>query len=154
MVKRPQRRSSGLSLIETLTAVFVLGVGLTSVSALFIAGVISNTKAERTSLALNAAHQQMERLRSTGFSGAVADPEIWKASDGYTILQQNPDMTGQIGFGVPELPGAEGVIDIAYYVSASGYYPNLKQTTVTVTWAGGGVTGGQAVLQTLLANRP
>jgi hypothetical protein len=33
-------------------------------------------------------------------------------------------------------------------------YPNLKDVTVTVMWAGGAGTGGTTLLQTFVANRP
>ncbi|UCC69660.1 MAG: prepilin-type N-terminal cleavage/methylation domain-containing protein [Armatimonadota bacterium] len=148
------KQTRGFGLIELLVVVFILAVGLTSVSALFVAGTISTRKAERINTALNAAQQQVERLRSAGFSGCVADPEIFTSLDGYTILQQNPDMTGQIGFAVPELAGGQGTIDVAFYDSGAGVYPNLKDITVTVIWTGGAGTSGTTLLQTLIANRP
>ena len=144
----------GFSLIELLVVVFILAVGLTAVSGLFVAGTISTRKAQRISTGLNAAQQQVERLRSAGFSGCTADPDVFTSSDGYAILEQQSDMTGQIGFSVPSLPDGQGVIDIDFYDSGSGQYPNLKDVTVTVTWTGGGSTGGTTQLQTLVANRP
>ncbi|MDH4208957.1 MAG: prepilin-type N-terminal cleavage/methylation domain-containing protein [Anaerolineae bacterium] len=148
------KQTKGFSLIELLVVVFILAVGLTSVSALFVAGTISTRKAERISAAVNAAQQQLERLRSMGFSGCVADPDIFTTADGYTILVQNADMTGQIGFAVPDLPDGQGVIDIAFYNSGAGAYPNLKQVMLTVTWSGGARTGGSTQLETFIANRP
>ncbi len=147
-------KARGFSLIELLVVVFILAVGLTSVSALFVAGTISTRKAQRISAATNAALQQLERLRSAGFAGCIADPEVFTTESGYTILQQNPDMTGQVGFAVPDLPNGQGTIDIAYYASGAGTYPNLKDVTVTVTWTGGAGTGGTTRLQTLISNRP
>ncbi len=148
------RRANGFTLIELMAVVFILAVGLTSVSALFIAGIVSGRKAERLSAATNAVQQQAERLRSAGFSGCVVDPEIFRTADGYTIIQQNADGTGRIGFAVPELPNGQGTIDIAFYDAGTGVYPNLKDITLTVTWTGGGPTGGTTVFQTLVANRP
>jgi len=147
-------RRRGFSLIELLVVIFILGVGLASVGALFVAGTISTRKAQRISAALNAAQQQVERMRSAGFSGCVVDPDVFTSSDGYTIIQQNPNLTGQMGFVVPDLPNAQGIIDIAFYSGSTGQYPNLKDVTVTVTWAGGASTGGSTRLQTLIANRP
>lgn len=147
-------RARGFTLIEMLAVVFILAVGLTCVSALFVAGLVSSRKAERLSAATNAVQQQMERLRSAGFSGCVVDPDIFKSSDGYTINQQNDDGSGQIGFAVPDLPNGQGTVDIAFYDTGSGTYPNLKDVTVTVTWTGGKPTGGTTVFRTLIANRP
>ena len=148
------RRARGFTLIEMLVVVFILAVGLTSVSALFIAGLVSGRKAERISAATNVVQQQLERLRSAGFSGCVTDPEIFTTANGYTILQQNDDGTGRIGFDVLELPNGQGTIDIAFYDGGSGAYPNLKDITITVTWTGGKPTGGTTVFQTFIGNRP
>jgi len=148
------RRTRGFTLIEMMVVVFILAVGLTSVSALFIAGLVSGRKAERINAATNAVQQQLERLRSAGFSGCSVDPDIFQSADGYSIVQQNDDGTGQIDFVVPELPNGQGTIDIAYYDTGSGAYPNLKDITITVEWTGGKPTGGRTVFQTLIGNRP
>ncbi len=147
-------RAKGFTLIELLAVVFILAVGLTCVSALFIAGLVSGRKAERLSAATNAVVRQIERLRSTGFAGCVVDPDIFKPTNGYTINQQNDDGTGQIGFVVPELPNGQGTIEIAFYDAGTGVYPNLKDITVTVTWTGGRPMGGTTVLHALIGNRP
>lgn len=148
------RRARGFTLIELLAAVFVLAIGLTSVSTLFVAGINSNHKAERLSLAVNAAQRELERLHSAGFSGCIVDAEVFGSDEGYTIITQNSDKTGQVGFSIPDEPLMTGVIDIAYYTGSTGIYPNLKNVTVTVTSTGGGLTAGTTVMNTLIANRP
>jgi prepilin-type N-terminal cleavage/methylation domain-containing protein len=151
---RTRRRTHGFTLIELLAVVFILAAGLTAVSALFIAGLVSARKAERMSAATNAMLQQVERLRSAGFSGCTVDPDIFTETDGYTITQQNDDGTGVVSFAVSELPNGQGTIDFAFYQSYEGIHPNLKDVTVTVSWTGGRPTGGTTVFRTLVANRP
>lgn len=148
------RRARGFTLIELLAAVFVLAIGLTSVSMLFVAGIISNEKAERTSVAVNAAQRELERLHSAGFSGCIVDAEVFGSDEGYTIITQHTDKTGQIGFSIPNQPFMTGVIDIAYYAGSTGIYPNLKNVTVTVMSTGGGMTAGTTVMNALIGNRP
>jgi len=148
------RRVRGFSLIELLAVVLLLGIGLASVSLLFTAGVISSTKSRRLNSAVQAAQREMERIRSAGFSGCIVDSEVFTSEAGYTILEQQADKTGRIGFSVASLPDGQGEIEIRSYDSGAGYYPNLKDITITVTWTGGGVTAGRTVLHTLVANRP
>ena len=149
-----RRRNRGFSLIELMAVIFILGIGLASVSMLFVAGIISSSKFRRMNTAVEAAQRQMERLRSAGFSGCIVDDEVFTATDGYTIIEENGDKTGQIGFQIPDLPNGQGIIDIRHYQGATGYYPNLKDITITVNWTGGGPTGGHTILRTFVANRP
>jgi prepilin-type N-terminal cleavage/methylation domain-containing protein len=149
-----RRSIRGFSLIELLAVVFILGVGLASVSMLFVAGTISSSKARRMNTAVDAAQKQMERVRSAGFSGCIIDEDVFSSTDGYTIVTRNADATGQVSFNVPGLPNGQGTVDIAHYDSGAGTYPNLKDVTVTVIWTGGAPTAGRTVLRTLIANRP
>jgi prepilin-type N-terminal cleavage/methylation domain-containing protein len=151
MNKRSER---GFSLIELMVVIFILAVGLTSVASLFIVGLVSSRQAERMSAAMYEAQRQMERMRSVGFANCVVDADVFTEAAGYSIIQENSDKTGQVGFEVPGLPNGEGTIDIAYYDSGAGIYPNLKDVTVTITWTGGRPTGGQTVMHSLIANRP
>jgi len=151
---RPAPGSNGFSLIELMAVILLLGIGLTSVSMLFVAGIISSSKSRRISIASDAAQKQMERIRSAGFSGCIVDDEVFTPAAGYTIIEQQADKTGRVGFTVDELPGTQGIIDIRTYDGGSGYYPNLKDVTVTVTWTGGRMTHGSTALRTLVANQP
>ena len=148
------KRRRGFSLIELMAVVVLLGMGLTALSFLFVGGIISNMKAQRIGAAQHRAQQEMEKMRSAGYSGAIVDSLVFPSTEGYSILVQNPNKTGQIGFLVPELPSGQGTIDIAYYLSPEGYYPNLKDVTIGVTWEGGHQVAGQVQVQTFLANQP
>jgi len=91
------RRNRGFTLIELMAALFILAVGLTSVSMLFVAGIVSSSKYRRMNTAVEAAQRQMERLRSAGFAGCIVDDEVFSSADGYTIIEENADKTGRIG---------------------------------------------------------
>ncbi len=150
-----KRRERGFTLIELLVVITILSIGLVGIAGLFVAGSVSASKSKRMNLARNLALKELERLRSAGFAGCTVDPEIFDPADGYQIIEQNADGTGRVAFRSDSLPpGSQGVIEIAHYQSGAGYYPNLKDITVTVTWPGGGITSGRVVLHTLIANRP
>lgn len=144
----------GFSLIELLAVILILALGLSAIAVLFTGAIVSNIKARRLNLAAEHAQQEMEKLRSGGFAAAVVDAEVFPSSKGYVILEQNPDRTGRVGFPVSDLPAGQGIIDIRYYVSPQGLYPNLKVVTVLAAWRGGSPTGGRVRLQTMLANHP
>ena len=147
-------RRSGFSLIELLVTVVLLAIGLVALSSLFVVGIISDMKAERIQVATNRARQELERVRSAGYSGALIHTDVFKPGDGYTIVEQNPDLTGAVGFTDPRLPASSGTVRIRYYDSGAGVYPNLKQVSVTLSWGGGRRTQGTVRSDTLLANRP
>ena len=149
-----QGRQHGFSLIELLVVIVILGLGLATIACLFTGAIVTNTKARRINTATERAQQEVEKLRSGGFASAVVDSEIFPTAKGYTIITQNANRTGRIGFAVTGLPGAQGTIDIDYYSNVSGVFPNLKVVTVGVTWQGGSTTPGQVSLQSMLANHP
>ena len=147
-------KRGGFSLIELLATMVIISLAMVSVSTLFIGGTISVAKAKRITAATNRAQQEMERLRSAGFAGCLIDPDVFPSASGYTIVQQYSDLTGRVGFTPSDLPGATGYIDISYYDSGAGIYPNLKTVAITITWTGGKPTRGQVQLQTFIANHP
>ena len=150
----PRRAASGFTLIELLVTITLLAIGLVALSTLFVAGIVSDMKAERIQVASNRVRQELERMRSAGYSGALIHTDIFKPADGYSIAQQNPDLTGTVSFTEPLLPASTGTIDIGYYDSGAGTYPNLKRVAVTLSWGGGRRTQGTVRAGTLLANRP
>lgn len=148
------KKRQGFTLIELLAVVFILAVGLASISALFVAGIVSSKKAQRMSIAANVSRKQMERIRGGGYASCIIDADVFTEADGYTITQDNGDGTGEVSFVVPQLPSGAGTVEIAYYNSGAGIYPNLKDVSVTVTWAGGTPMQGTTVLHTYVANHP
>jgi len=148
------RTPSGFTLIELLVTIVLLAIGLVALSSLFVAGIISDMKAERIQVASNRVRQELERLRSAGYSGALIHTDIFKPLDGYSITQQSADLTGTVSFSEPALPDGAGTVDIHYYDSGAGIYPNLKTISVAMSWGGGRRTQGTVRATTLLANRP
>lgn len=148
------RGRGGFSLLELLVVVVLLGVGLVGLSGVFVSALVSDMKGERLATATYQAQHELERIRGAEFGNALVDPSIFPSSEGYTIIQQQANKTGVVGFSVPGLPGGTGRITISYYQSPVGIYPNLKDIRVTVTWGGGRQTQSNVALSTLLGNRP
>jgi type II secretory pathway pseudopilin PulG len=148
------RRRSGFTLIELLVTIVILMVGLVALSTLFVAGIVSDLKAERIQVATNRVRQELERMRSAGYSGALIDADVFKPGDGYTIVEQHPDCTGRVSFADPRLPSSSGTLEIRFYDSGAGVYPNLKRVSVSLAWGGGKRTQGTVYANTLIANRP
>jgi prepilin-type N-terminal cleavage/methylation domain-containing protein len=146
--------AGGFTLIELLVTVVLLAIGLVALSSLFVVGIISDMKAERTQVATNRVRQELERLRSAGYSGALIHSDVFRAADGYSIVEQNADLTGCVSFSEASLPASAGAVDVRYYDSGAGIYPNLKRVSVTLSWGGGRRTQGAVRATTLLANRP
>ena len=147
-------RRSGFTLIELLVTIVILTIGLVALSTLFVAGIISDMKAERTSVATNRVRQELERTRSAGYSGALIHTDVFDPADGYTITESHPDLTGTVSFTEPALPASSGEVEIRYYDSGAGIYPNLKRVSVSLSWGGGRRTQGAVYASALLANRP
>ena len=147
-------RRSGFTLIELLVTTVLLALGLIALSTLFVAGIVSSMKAERIEMATNRMRQELERMRSAGYSGALIDPAVFKSTDGYTLTETHTDLTGVASFTEPSLPSGTGTVEIRYYNPGTGIYANLKRISVQVSWGGGRRTQGSVYATTLIANRP
>jgi len=147
-------RRSGFTLIELLVTTVLLALGLIALSTLFVAGIVSDIKAERIQMATNRARKELERMRSAGYSGALIDATVFKPADGYTITESHTDLTGVVSFTEPSLPSGAGTVEIRYYNPGTGIYANLKRVSVALSWGGGRRTQGSVYATTLIANRP
>jgi prepilin-type N-terminal cleavage/methylation domain-containing protein len=145
---------SGFTLIELLVTTVLLALGLVALSSLFVAGIVSDMKAERIQIATNRMRQELERMRSAGYSGALIDATVFKPGDGYAITESHTDLTGVASFTEPSLPSGTGTVEIRFYNPGTGIYPNLKRVSVQLSWGGGRRTQGSVYACTLLANRP
>jgi len=149
------RSCAGFTLIEVLVAAVVLAIGLVGVSSMVYYGVLSHQKSAHYTIAGQKAMQEMERIRDTGYLGAIVDATHFP-SPTYTIVD-----SGTVGFSVPELTNGQGTITIAEDTEAQAInpatgqpYQNMKRVTVTIGWGGSRRSSGAYNLATLIANRP
>ena len=149
------RSEAGFTIIEVLVAAIILGIGLVGVSSMVYFGVLSHQKSANYTIAGQKAMQEMERIRDSGYLGALVDATHFPTAS-YTIVDSST-----VHFSVPELTGGQGAITIAedneaqQINPATGQpYQNMKRVTITVTWGGSHRLKGSYSLVTLIANRP
>lgn len=109
---RLTRRHRGLTLIECLVSILILGLGILGAVQCLNAALLSNLRATRIGLATSLAQNALEDLRSNG--GAVA------------LGTTTQDVRS------PELPGGQLTMTVADYAALA----NVRRVTVVVTWRG------------------
>lgn len=142
---RAYRNSRGLTLLECLAAVLILGLGMVGVIGSMTAALLSNQKASDMQLATAIAQGTVEQMRSLGF-GEV-DYESFPAS--CTKTTADP-VTGETMDALAALRSATKTT-----VITSNYTGNakLKKASVKVTWVGRNGQSNSVTLETLITNR-
>ena len=119
--------SSGLTLVEVIVVMTLLGIGVYMLTLLFTTVQGSQRNAYYLTIATNAAKSQVERLKTTSFDNI---------SDGQT-------------FSVPSsLPNGQGVIGVDAPVNA----PTSKRVQVTVSYMVGSLP--KSVIFTTYIDQP
>jgi type IV pilus assembly protein PilV len=117
----PARRR-GVTLIELMVTIVLLGIGLVGVSSMFIIGYRNQTHAHFTSVASDIANRKLERMRSAGYNSIN-------------------DTTFPSPFAIPDLPSGQGTIVWQPYPDPTS--TNQLLATIRVNWGGGnGIEGG------------
>lgn len=123
---RSKKRIEGFTLVEVMLTVFVLALTALIFAAAFPTSQISRIKATHTSYAVSLAQQQVEEVRSAGYSGVLVGDPVETALD--------------------ELPGGTKRITVTQYS------PDIKKIEVTITWSGYRKVGGTTTLVTFISD--
>jgi prepilin-type N-terminal cleavage/methylation domain-containing protein len=84
---RPGKGSEGFSLIEVMIALSFLGIGLLAIAQLIPLGMAGITEARVRTIAVQAAQQRMDELKTSSFSSAVLTAGNYTETvDQYTIV--------------------------------------------------------------------
>jgi prepilin-type N-terminal cleavage/methylation domain-containing protein len=132
MYKRISRRC-GVSLIELMVTIVILGLGIASVAVMFLYAYRSQLNAHYTILATAAANEVLEEMRSAGYNNL--DSELFAST-----------------FTVDDVPRGMGTITMEQFPTATS--TNMKRVTVEVSWQGGRTIHGITRASTLVATRP
>lgn len=130
-VRRPMRGRRGVSLIELMVTIILLGIGLVGVSSMFVVGYRTQLHAHFASVATDIGARKVEQMKASGFNGIHG-------------LSFPPE------FAVSEIPSGNGSITYAPYPDPSSENQYLVQ--VVVSWGGGPGVAGRVVLSSVISN--
>src|SRR3990167_8497230 len=108
---------SGLSLIELLISITLIGVSILAIYGAIIYGINVNRKAKNLSLAYQIANQEMETIRNSAFSDLTNRTAADFISDSAAELTK--------------LNSGDGDLTIQNYAADE----NIKEVTVEVSWS-------------------
>jgi len=140
-ISAARRARTGFSLIEILVAITIILFAGLLVASGSLAGNAIVRRGHHTEVAYQAAHQELERLRSLGVDNLPAIP-AGAASTSYPPA-------------IPaELPGGAGSVTLTQVTDdllpTTDSSTGLVQAAVTVSWAGNGPDQGTTTLTTLI----
>lgn len=130
-MKKHDRREAGLTLVEMLIAVALLGIVLLGIAPLFIASVRSNYAANEYTSIHNLARDRLEQLMNL----PVTDPQLTVGTHGNDLPAYLPDPTTGILPSTIVNPLVR-TYTVAHYRSTGG----AAGTAYTLTDVGAGVT--------------
>jgi len=119
---RPGKGSEGFSLIEVMIALTFLGIGLLAVAQLIPLGMAGITEARVRTIAVQAAQQRMDELKSPSYSSLTAGDyteTVGQYTIDWTITENSP------------VPGSKRVDMIATWPHLSGTRSATLTTYVT-----------------------
>jgi prepilin-type N-terminal cleavage/methylation domain-containing protein len=129
-MKSPRRREAGLTLIEMLIAVALLGIILLGIAPLFIASVRSNYAGNEYTSIHNLARDRLEQLMNL----PVADPQLTVGTHGNDLPPFLPNpATGTLPSTI--INPLQRSYTVAHYTSTGG----ASGTAYTLTDVGAGV---------------
>ena len=120
----------GISLIELMVTVVLLGIGLVGVSSMFVLGYRTQLHSHFASVATDLASRKIEQMKSAGFNGIDE-------------VRFPPE------FAVSEIPSGSGTVAFAPYPEAGSRNQYLVQ--VVVNWGGGPGIAGRVVLSSVIS---
>lgn len=111
------RRKNGMTLVETLLSIFILGIGLSAVLTTFVVGKMSVARAKHRIEVRNILRARMETLKNTTYKDIVS------SGPDNVIIDPGPDLIEATS---DDLTGSETIT----VIDKTGY----KQVTLTLSW--------------------
>jgi prepilin-type N-terminal cleavage/methylation domain-containing protein len=134
----------GLTLIECLVAVVILGIGLVAMLQCVNAALVTDQRANRYTLAAARANTIIEEIRSYGVPHYIFNAT---GAEG-TALTLRRAVPATL-----DLPEGQESIIIATYTADSALTSKMWVATVTITWTSHETRTERVALATLVSNR-
>lgn len=110
--QRIQRRQDGLTLVELLVAVIVLGIAITGIAGLYYTMQVMQTRSQHLDIATRAARTEIEVLRNNSYGSLTPDSTVDFTSSLPTSLPH--DRQGTVAISQPTDGLRRVVVTVTY----------------------------------------
>jgi prepilin-type N-terminal cleavage/methylation domain-containing protein len=127
-MSKPTHREAGLTLIEVIAAIALLGLVAVGIATMLIASIRQNKLAEMRSIATGLAAERMQQIASLPFMGSANYTEYRLAEE---TAVAGPPATLTTGYGgIPAHPEFSRVVTLTYNSPVAG----MLRVQTTVSW--------------------
>ncbi|MHB9130065.1 MAG: type IV pilus modification PilV family protein [Armatimonadota bacterium] len=145
-----RRWQRGLTIVELLASIAILGIGLVALSQLYLAAMFTYQRSYYMSVATQRAQYEYEKVQNLGFYALANGPSAESYMPGeYTVLSPGPG----VSFNVDQLPKGRGTVTWSRFPANTQGNANQLRVVITVGWTGMKQAASDVQIISLIANK-